>query len=216
MAKIGIYGGSFNPIHCGHIALARQILRKTRLDQIWFMVSPQNPFKKGDAELWDDDFRLKLVRKALETEEELVASDYEFRLPRPSYTWDTLQSLSKDFPEHEFTLIIGADNWLAFDRWHRAEDILRNYRIVVYPREGSPIDKDSLPPSVTLVDTRLYRISSTEIRRRLREGKPVKRLVPAAIYDELTVSPTTPLRREKRETAHKTFSPSSGGAGGGL
>ena len=198
MAKIGIYGGSFNPIHCGHIALARQILRKTRLNQIWFMVSPQNPFKKGDDELWDDDFRLKLVRKALETEEKLVPSDYEFRLPRPSYTWDTLQSLSKDFPEHEFTLIIGADNWLAFDRWHRAEDILRSYRIVVYPREGSPIDKVTLPSSVTLVDTRLYRVSSTEIRRRLREGKPVKRLVPAAIYDELT------------------FSPSSGGAGGGL
>ncbi|MBR3726487.1 MAG: nicotinate-nucleotide adenylyltransferase [Prevotella sp.] len=216
MAKIGIYGGSFNPIHCGHIALARQILRKTRLDQIWFMVSPQNPFKKGDAELWDDDFRLKLVRKALETEEKLVASDYEFRLPRPSYTWDTLQSLSKDFPEHEFTLIIGADNWLTFDRWHRAEDILRSYRIVVYPREGSPIDKATLPPSVTLVDTRLYRLSSTEIRRRLREGKPVKRLVPAAIYDELTASPTTPLRKEKGETAHKTFSPSSEGAGGGL
>lgn len=216
MAKIGIYGGSFNPIHCGHIALARQILRKTRLDQIWFMVSPQNPFKKGDAELWDDDFRLKLVRKALETEEKLVASDYEFQLPRPSYTWDTLQSLSKNFPEHEFTLIIGADNWLAFDRWHRAEDILRSYRIIVYPREGSPIDKDSLPPSVTLVDTRLYRVSSTEIRRRLHEGKPVKRLVPAAIYDELTASPTTPLRKEKGEAAHKTFSPSSGGAGGGL
>ena len=182
--KIGIYGGSFNPIHRGHIALARQILRKTRLDQIWFVVSPQNPFKKGDAELWDDDFRLKLVRKALETEKNLVASDYEFRLPRPSYTWDTLQSLSKDFPEHEFTLIIGADNWLAFDRWHRADDILRSYPIIVYPREGSPIDKATLPPSVTLVDTRLYRISSTEIRRRLREGKPVKRLVPAAIYKE--------------------------------
>lgn len=214
--KIGIYGGSFNPIHCGHIALARQILRKTRLDQIWFMVSPQNPFKKGDAELWDDDFRLKLVRKALETEEKLLASDYEFQLPRPSYTWDTLQSLSKDFPEHEFTLIIGADNWLAFDRWHRAEEILRSYRIIIYPREGSPIDKASLPPSVTLVDTRLYRVSSTEIRRRLREGKPVKRLVPAAIYDELTASPTTPLQKEKGESAHKTFSPSSEGAGGGL
>ena len=183
--NIGIYGGSFNPIHRGHIALARQILRKERLDQIWLMVSPQNPLKQGQSDLLADDLRLSLTRKALADESKLIACDYEFHLPRPSYTWDTLQSLSKDFPEHDFSLIIGADNWLLFDRWYRADDILKNYRIIVYPREGSPIDSATLPPTVSLVNTRLYNVSSSDIRQRIREGRAVRRLVPVAIYDEV-------------------------------
>ena len=183
--KIGIYGGSFNPIHRGHIALARQILRKQHLDQIWLMVSPQNPLKQGQSDLLADELRLSLTRKALADEPLLVACDYEFHLPRPSYTWDTLQSLSKDYPEHDFSLIIGADNWLLFDRWYRADDILKNYRIIVYPREGSPIDPATLPPTVSLVNTRLYNVSGSDIRQRIREGRAVRRLVPAAIYEDV-------------------------------
>ena len=181
--KVGIYGGSFNPIHRGHIALARQMLRKAHLDEVWFLVSPLNPFKQASTDLLDDQTRLQLTRQALADEPRLVASDYEFHLPRPSYSWDTLQALSRDYPEHEFVLVIGADNWLAFDRWYHAEDILDSYPIVIYPREGCPIDAATLPPTVQLVKTRLYNVSSTDIRRRIREGRPVRRLLPPAIHD---------------------------------
>lgn len=181
--KVGIYGGSFNPIHRGHIALALQMLRKAHLDEVWFLVSPLNPFKQASTDLLDDQTRLLLTRQALADEPRLVASDYEFHLPRPSYSWDTLQALSRDYPEHEFVLVIGADNWLAFDRWYHAEDILDSYPIVIYPREGCPIDAATLPPTVQLVKTRLYNVSSTDIRRRIREGRPVRRLLPPAIHD---------------------------------
>lgn len=181
--KVGIYGGSFNPIHRGHIALARQMLRKAHLDEVWFLVSPLNPFKQASTDLLDDQTRLLLTRQALADEPRLVASDYEFHLPRPSYSWDTLQALSRDYPEHDFVLVIGADNWLAFDRWYHAEDILDSYPIVIYPREGCPIDAATLPPTVQLVKTRLYNVSSTDIRRRIREGRPVRRLLPPAIHD---------------------------------
>ena len=173
--KIGIFGGSFNPIHRGHIALARQILRKQRLDEVWLMVSPQNPLKQGNSDLWDDDLRLSLTRKALENEDGLVACDYEFHLPRPSYTWDTLQSLSKDYPEHEFSLIIGADNWSIFDRWYCADDILKNYRVIVYPRDNHP----------GTIDAPLLDISSTDIRRRVRSGESIKALVPESIEEDV-------------------------------
>ena len=181
--KVGIYGGSFNPIHRGHIALARQMLRKAHLDEVWFLVSPLNPFKQASTDLLDDQTRLQLTRQALADEPRLVAIDYEFHLPRPSYSWDTLQALSRDYPEHEFVLVIGADNWLAFDRWYHAEDILDSYPIVIYPREGCPIDAATLPPTVQLLKTRLYNVSSTDIRRRIREGRPVRRLLPPAIHD---------------------------------
>ena len=133
--KVGIYGGSFNPIHNGHIKLAEIFLQEACLDEVWFMVSPQNPFKINDK-LLDDTLRLQLVRKALNGKKGMVACNYEFRLPKPSYTWDTLQRLSADFPTYEFVLLIGGDNWQAFDKWYHAEDILANYRIAVYPRKS--------------------------------------------------------------------------------
>lgn len=182
--KIGIYGGSFNPIHRGHIALARQILRKARLDEVWFLVTPLNPFKQLSSDLLDDDERLAMARKALADEPHLIASDYEFHLPRPSYTWDTLQALRADYPTYNFSLIIGADNWAAFQRWYHADDIISHHSVIVYPREGSPVDASTLPPSVTLVNTRLYNISSTEIRQRISQGRPVRRLLPPAIHDD--------------------------------
>lgn len=181
---IGLYGGSFNPVHFGHIRLARQIRQLAGLDELWFMVSPQNPFK-ADQRLLDDDKRLELTHLALRRERGLVASDYEFHLPRPSYTWNTLQALARDFPAHRFTLIIGADNWTSFPRWYHAQDILAHCAVVVYPRRGDDIDPSTLPQGVRLLQTPLINISSTDIRQRIAEGRPFRHLVPKAVADAI-------------------------------
>lgn len=180
MIPTGIFGGSFNPIHNGHISLARQILKAGGLDEIWFVVSPQNPLKSADT-LADDDYRLSLVRKALEGETSLVASDYEFHMPRPSYMYDTLMAMRRDYPDRDFVLLIGGDNWMMFNRWYRWEDILHNFRIIIYPRQGSYIDISTLPANVRLVETELYNISSTEIRDKISKGEDITHLVPEAI-----------------------------------
>lgn len=184
MPTIGIFGGSFNPIHNGHIELARRLLALARLDEVWFVVSPQNPFKRGER-LLDDDLRLRMVELALADEPRMKASDCEFRLPRPSYMWLTLQSLSQAHPDCEFVLLIGADNWARFTEWRAWRDILAHHRVVVYPREGVQVDAATLPPGVTLADTGLVPGSSTEVRRRLAEGQPITGLVPKVVEEML-------------------------------
>ena len=181
---IGIFGGSFNPIHNGHLAIAKQVLGRTKLNEIWFLVSPHNPLKKHD-ELMNDDLRLAMTQKALENEEGMKCSNYEFRLPRPSYMWNTLQSLNKDYPNDTFCLIIGADNWVDFHKWYKYNEILANYSIIIYPRKGFPIDKDNLPSNVSFVDMDLYNISSTEIRRMIENHEDISALTPKAVGDML-------------------------------
>ena len=166
MIRTGIFGGSFNPIHNGHISLARQLKEREGLDEVWLMVSPQNPLKQS-SDLLDDEARLEMARKALEGVEGIIASDYEMHLPRPSYTWNTLQALSRDYPEREFVLMIGGDNWQLFDKWYHADDIKKNYQIVVYTRT---------PGDAGFID-----ISSTEIRQRIRNGRSIRKLVPPAV-----------------------------------
>jgi len=178
--KIGLFGGSFNPIHVGHVSLARQLLQLAGLDEVWLMVSPQNPLKQSSG-LLDDQLRFEMTRKALEDEPGLVACDYELHLPKPSYTWHTLQRLHQDYPKHTFVLLIGGDNWQLFPRWRQADSILQEHHIVVYPRRGSDIDRTLLPPNVTVVETELLDISSTEVRRRAQQGLPIAGMVPAAI-----------------------------------
>lgn len=177
--SVGIFGGSFNPIHTGHIALAKSLCKKAGLDEVWFMVSPMNPFKQAATDLLDDNLRLELVKKALENEPQLQACDYEFHLPKPSYTWHTLQAMSQDYPDIAFTLLIGGDNWAAFDKWYHHDDILAHYPIVVYPRQGSDIGE--VPSGVTIVETPLLNISSTEIRHCIAEKKSIKGMVPENI-----------------------------------
>lgn len=179
--RIGIFGGSFNPVHVGHIGLARQILSLARLDEVWFLVSPLNPFKKAATDLLDDDKRLDITRQALAGEKGLVASDYEFHLPKPSYTWNTLEHLKADYPNCQFTLIIGGDNWLAFDRWARPDYILSNCDIAVYARPECAIDTASLPHNVHVYATRLYDISSTQIRNNIKRGLPITGMVPRCV-----------------------------------
>lgn len=184
MRKIGIFGGSFNPIHVGHVSLARQLLREAGLDEVWFVVSPHNPLKpQGD--LLDEQKRLELVRLALEGEPGLVASDCEFSLPRPSFTWRTLQHLSTSHPDCTFTLLIGGDNLRCFHRWAHAEELLSSYDIVVYPRGEERIDPSTLPPRVRLVDTPLLPVSSTEVRRRIASGEPFAQLVPEKVTERI-------------------------------
>lgn len=179
MKSVGIFGGSFNPIHTGHIALAKSLCEKAGLDEVWFMVSPINPFKKAATDLLDDQLRLEMVKKALEGEPQLQACDYEFHLPKPSYTWHTLQAISQDFSDIRFTLLIGGDNWAAFDKWYHHNDILAHYPIVVYPRKDSDIGE--VPEGVTIVETPLLNISSTEIRHHIAKGESIHGMVPESI-----------------------------------
>lgn len=179
--RTGIFGGSFNPVHIGHLALANYLCEYSGLDEIWFLVSPHNPLKKQE-ELWDDDLRLELVRLAVADYPKFRASDFEFHLPRPSYMVNTLKSLREAYPDREFTLIIGADNWQLFPRWHKAGELLANYPILIYPRPGYPVDKDSLPPTAEVVETPLLEVSSTFIRQALQEGKDIRFFLPAAVY----------------------------------
>lgn len=177
--KVGIFGGSFNPIHTGHIALAKSLCQQAGLDEVWLMVSPMNPFKKEATDMLTDKLRLKMAEQAIADEPKLKACDYEFHMPKPSYTWHTLQALSQDFPHVSFTLLIGGDNWASFDKWFHHEDILNHYPIVVYPRKGCNIGK--VPSGVTIVETPLLNISSTEIRQRIKEGKSIHGMVPDCI-----------------------------------
>lgn len=177
--KVGIFGGSFNPIHTGHIALAKSLCQQAGLDEVWLMVSPMNPFKKEATDLLTDKLRLEMAEQAIADEPKLKACDYEFHMPKPSYTWHTLQALSQDFPHVSFTLLIGGDNWASFDKWFHHEDILSHHPIVVYPRKGCDIGK--VPSGVTIVETPLLNISSTEIRQRIKEGKSIHGMVPDCI-----------------------------------
>ena len=171
MRKIGIFGGSFNPIHTGHIALAQAVQKQCGLDEVWLMVSPQNPLKRNDSDLLDDSLRFEMAQKALEGVEGVVACDYEFHLPKPSYTWNTLQNLSKDYPDYTFILLIGGDNWAHFQRWRHWQDILWHHDIIVYPRGEYP----------GTINVPLLPVSSTEIRERVRKGESIEGLIPAKI-----------------------------------
>lgn len=170
MAKVGIYGGSFNPVHFGHVGLAKWVMEHTDLDELWLLVTPNNPLKPTGILAPEED-RLAAVSEAVKDIPHVKASNFEFGLPRPSYTANTLRELQKAYPEDEFTLVIGEDNLAIFDQWKEYEFIASNFRIFVYPRKGSSKIEDcrlKIEDFLSLVYLKgapLFDISSTSIRR---------------------------------------------------
>ena len=180
--KTGIFSGSFNPIHIGHLALANYLCEYEGLDEIWFMVSPQNPLKT-QSELWSDGLRLKLVELSINGYPHFQASDFEFHLPRPSYSVHTLEKLRAAYPERDFYFIIGSDNWARFDRWYQSERILKENNILIYPRPNYPVKEDELPETVRLVHSPVFEISSTFIRKALDTGKDIRYFLHPAAWE---------------------------------
>ncbi|MDD4609057.1 MAG: nicotinate (nicotinamide) nucleotide adenylyltransferase [Bacteroidaceae bacterium] len=181
MKKIGLFGGSFNPIHIGHLALANFLCENRYVDEIWFLVSPQNPLKKQE-ELLNDEERLTLAQLAIGDYPHFKVSDFEFQLPRPSYTYHTLGELKKAYPEHLFTLLIGSDNWQIFHKWKDADLILKENPLIIYPRVGFTVDKKMLPAHVLLANTPTFDVSSTFIRESIQTGKDIRFFLTPAVY----------------------------------
>lgn len=175
-----IFGGSFDPVHNGHVALAGEVCRRGLACEVWFMVSPLNPHKEGNR-ITPEALRYQMVEAALAGEPRLSASDFEFSLPRPSYTVSTLSALEEAFPEREFILLIGADNWRNFHKWRDWEKILSRYKIIVYPRGVEPAPQ--LPEGVVWLPAPLYDVSSTMIRDLASRGEDFSPYVPAAVSD---------------------------------
>ena len=180
--EIGIFGGSFNPIHTGHAIIASHILQHTPLEQIWFMVAPQNPLKE-QQDRGMDIHRLRMTELVSRHISGAETSAFEFGLPQPSYTVNTLRQLALKFPQHRFSLIIGADNWALFPKWKDHDAIISNHDIYIYPRLGSDI---TIPPQfqrVHAVDAPIVEISSTQIRELAAQGRDIRFLVPDDVYD---------------------------------
>lgn len=180
MSTIGLYFGSFNPIHIGHLLVATHIREAAGLDAIWFVVSPQNPFKQN-TELADEHHRLKMVQLAIEGIDYFQVTDIEFQLDKPSYTHITLKALTQQYPQHQFKLIIGGDNVAKFHEWKEVDWILDHYEVLVYNRPSSTITSEQKPTHdlrLITYDLPLFDISSTEIRNRLQQNQAVRYFVP--------------------------------------
>ena len=182
--KTGLYFGSFNPVHIGHLAIANYIIEFSELEQLWFVVSPQNPLKDKRS-LLEDHHRLEMVRLALEGDDRFRVSDIEFKLPTPSYTIDTLAHLGEKYPGHEFQLVMGADQLNHYHKWKNAALIAQKYHRLIYPRPG--VDPESIRsiPNATLVQAPLMEISSSFIRQAIKDGKDMRHLVPTPAYNYL-------------------------------
>ena len=181
MRRIGIFGGSFNPIHVGHALIASYIVESGAVDTLWLMVSPQNPLKENSG-LASDYHRLRMTELVSRRIENVITSAFEFDLPKPSYTIDTLNALQEKFPDDEFYLVIGADNWCLFDKWKAGEEIITKYHILIYPRRGYDIViPERYSDRVEVVPAPLIEVSSTLIRERLAQMKSVSFYVSEAV-----------------------------------
>lgn len=180
--QIGLYFGSFNPIHNGHCIIANYILQETSIEQIWLIVSPQNPLKASGS-LLNEYHRLHLAQVATEGEKGIRVSNVEFSLPRPSYTIDTLTYLSEKYPQHQFSVIMGSDSYQNIDKWKNATVLKASYPIYIYQRPKFEITE--VTPGATLLLAPRIEISSTRIRELIRQGKSIRFLVPDAVREEI-------------------------------
>ncbi|HRO44489.1 nicotinate (nicotinamide) nucleotide adenylyltransferase [Agriterribacter sp.] len=180
---IGLYFGSFNPVHHGHLIIASFIAGHTPLNQVWFVVSPQNPFKVSHS-LLNEYQRLHLVRTAIEGEPKLRASDIEFHLPKPSYTIDTLAYLEEKYPQHRFAVIMGSDSFQNLHKWKNADVLMQRYPVFVYKRAGFEVSAGQ-STNITVLDAPLLQISATQIREMVQQGKSVRYLVPDSVKEEI-------------------------------
>jgi nicotinate-nucleotide adenylyltransferase len=181
--NIGLYFGSFNPIHIGHLIIANHVLNETSINKIWFIVSPQNPFKESKTLLNEFD-RLHLVRLATQDDNRIKCSDIEFNLPKPSYTSNTLAFLSEKYPEHQFSIIMGSDSYQNLDKWKNYETIINNYSIYVYKREGYEIKK-TFDKEAVVLNAPIIQISASQIREHIRSAKSIRYLVPEIVREEI-------------------------------
>lgn len=191
MKKIGLFFGSFNPIHIGHLILANYILENSDMDELWFVVSPQNPFKEKKSLLKDHN-RLDMVEIAIRNYPKMRASNVEFSLPTPSYTVDTLTYLNEKYPDYSFSLIMGEDNLKSLHKWKNYEILLKNHHIIVYPR----VSKNDAPNSetvsglknhenISLIDAPIIELSATEIRNMIKDNKNVRPMLPPEVFEYL-------------------------------
>ncbi len=184
--KIGLYFGSFNPVHNGHLIIASHLINETELDEIWLVISPQNPFKKTAA-LLNEHQRFHLVQLALEKETKIKASNIEFKLPKPSYTTNTLIYLKEKYPQHEFSLVMGSDGFQNLYKWFNADFIIKNYSIFIYNRPGFEIE-DDYGANINIIQAPLLEISSTHIRKLIKEKKSIRFLVPDEVKEEIEIN----------------------------
>ena len=181
--KIGLYFGSFNPIHTGHLIIATHIINNTDLNEVWFVVSPQNPFKQS-AGLLNQQHRLSLVKIAIEGEPKLKASNAEFKLPKPSYTIETLIYLKEKYGKHDFSVIMGSDSYQNLHKWKNYEQIINNYHIYIYLRPHFPVPENQ-PENIIILSAPLIEISSTQIRKYIKESKSIRYMVPDGVLQEI-------------------------------
>ncbi|WP_299244622.1 nicotinate (nicotinamide) nucleotide adenylyltransferase [uncultured Aquimarina sp.] len=184
MKKIGLYFGTFNPIHIGHLAIANHMAEYSDLDEIWMVVTPHNPFKKKSS-LLDNMHRLEMVYRATESYPKLKPSDIEFKLPQPNYTVNTLIHLEEKHPDYQFNLIMGEDNLKSFHKWKNYETILENHNIYVYPRISKGITEHQFKnhPKIHSVNAPIMEISSTFIRNAIPEGKNIRPILPKEVWE---------------------------------
>ena len=183
MKKIGLYLGTFNPIHNGHLSLVNYFINNTELDEVWVVLTPQNPFKQNNS-LIEDDYRLEMANKTFNHLKDIKVSDIEFQLDKPNYTIDTINRLSEDYPNNKFTLLIGEDNLTNFHRWKDYAKIIDLVDVFVYPRNTMiKIDQELINNTkIRILDAPKIEVSSDEIRRKMRDGDNIQSYLPKEVY----------------------------------